>query len=365
MGYDPKRDRADEAVRDKTLPPQPGGNETPAEDKKDKTPPKTETPEEALRRSWSRAAESTKRIAGEAELPEAKLPESAPVSEGEALTALADAILATDEPEEIADVPKDDDYAAGQAVSELERAEEDAATKFQTQRNRISAEELRALDDQALYAEARGDRGGIGQAQYGAVRNTAAVNRMAVDREQTKLSTDTARQIADLRAKGEFEKADKLLELTQSHLSELMTLKRWAEETNMSADEFNAKLAQWEADFALAAKKYRTDTELAAGKLTGTLSDGTLTLEGLEAHREQLVKAGEAMMAAGLVPTEAQLEAMGWTKEQYLEWTESRGNAAAAEETARRTGPIYIRDAQGKLVRVTKREYREYLASRR
>ena len=53
MGYDPKRDRADEAVRDKTLPPQPGGNETPAEDKKDKTPPKTETPEEALRRSWA------------------------------------------------------------------------------------------------------------------------------------------------------------------------------------------------------------------------------------------------------------------------------------------------------------------------
>ena len=45
----------------------------------------------------------------EEKLPEAKLPESAPVSEGEALTALADAILATDEPEEIADVPKDDE----------------------------------------------------------------------------------------------------------------------------------------------------------------------------------------------------------------------------------------------------------------
>lgn len=360
MGYNPKRDRADEAVRDKTLPPQPGGNEAPAEDKKDKTPPKTETPEEALRRSWSKAAESTKRIAGDAELPEAKLPRIGHVDEETQRRMLEQINAAAGEQAE-----KRIDYATGQAVSELERAEEDAAAKFQTQRNRISAEELRALDDQALYAEARGDRGGIGQAQYGAVRNTAAVNRMAVDREQTKLSTDTARQIADLRAKGEFEKADKLLELTQSHLSELMTLKRWAEETNMSADEFNAKLAQWEADFALAAKKYRTDTELAAGKLTGALSDGTLTLEGLEAHREQLVKAGEAMMAAGLVPTEAQLEAMGWTKEQYLEWTESRGNATAAEETARRTGPIYIRDAQGKLVRVTKREYREYLASRR
>ena len=45
----------------------------------------------------------------EEKLPEAKLPESAPVSEGEALTALADAILATDEPEEITDVPEDDE----------------------------------------------------------------------------------------------------------------------------------------------------------------------------------------------------------------------------------------------------------------
>ena len=45
----------------------------------------------------------------EEKLPEAKLPESAPVSEGEALTVLADAILATDEPEEIADVPEDDE----------------------------------------------------------------------------------------------------------------------------------------------------------------------------------------------------------------------------------------------------------------
>ena len=45
----------------------------------------------------------------EEKLPETKLPGSASVSEGEALTALADAILATDEPEEIADVPEDDE----------------------------------------------------------------------------------------------------------------------------------------------------------------------------------------------------------------------------------------------------------------
>ena len=45
----------------------------------------------------------------EEKLPETKLPESASVSEEAALSALADAILATDEPEEIADVPEDDE----------------------------------------------------------------------------------------------------------------------------------------------------------------------------------------------------------------------------------------------------------------
>ena len=45
----------------------------------------------------------------EEKLPETKLPESAPVSEEAALSALADAILATDEPDEIADVPEDEE----------------------------------------------------------------------------------------------------------------------------------------------------------------------------------------------------------------------------------------------------------------
>ena len=45
----------------------------------------------------------------EEKLPETKLPGSASVSEEAALSALADAILATDVPEEIADVPEDDE----------------------------------------------------------------------------------------------------------------------------------------------------------------------------------------------------------------------------------------------------------------
>ena len=61
----------------------------------------------------------------EEKLPEAKLPESASVSEEAALSALADAILATDEPEEIADIPEDGDFEpARPAHGKKEKAED-------------------------------------------------------------------------------------------------------------------------------------------------------------------------------------------------------------------------------------------------
>ena len=61
----------------------------------------------------------------EEKLPEAKLPESASVSEEAALSALTDAILATDEPEEIADIPEDDDFEpARPARGKKEKAED-------------------------------------------------------------------------------------------------------------------------------------------------------------------------------------------------------------------------------------------------
>ena len=96
------------------------------------------------------------------------------------------------------------DYTVENGIKELTRALEDAAKQYDTQRNQAAADEAAALDNQALYAEARGDRGGIGQAQYASIQNTAAMNRRAVNDAQVKLSTDTARQIEDLRAQGEF-----------------------------------------------------------------------------------------------------------------------------------------------------------------
>lgn len=141
------------------------------------------------------------------------------------------------------------DYATETAVKDLQRTEEEAAKTFQEQRNQIAIEEARAKDNQALYAERRGDRGGVGAAQYDSVMNTAAKNRLAVNNAQTKLATDTSRQIADLRARGEYEKADALLNLTQQYLSQIISLEQWSMDYGLSEAQFRASLQQWEASF--------------------------------------------------------------------------------------------------------------------
>lgn len=151
------------------------------------------------------------------------------------------------------------DYAVSQAVQQLLLAEAEAQAKFQTQRNQIAGEERNALDNSALYAETRGDRGGIGQAQYNTIQATAAANRQAVNAAQTQLSTDTARQIADLRAQGEFEKADNLMEIAQTYLLKLLELEQWAAEYNLDVAQFQTSIAQWQQEFRLKAAQISTN----------------------------------------------------------------------------------------------------------
>ena len=220
------------------------------------------------------------------------------------------------------------DFAVSQGVNELTRAEEDAKVQFQTQRNQIAADEAKAKDNQALYAEARGDKGGIGAAQYDSIMNTAAMNRQAVNQAQTKLSTDTARQIADLRAQGEFEKADKLLQLTQQYLSQLASLEQWALEYQLDIDKFNVQMQQWAKEF-----------ELAVSEVTGTYN-GLPTLNAIKTQysmdqdaQKQLASAGETLLSLGIMPSASQLEAMGMTSAQAQDAITAAQVAAAAKKT--------------------------------
>lgn len=217
------------------------------------------------------------------------------------------------------------DYNVKQGIDNLNRAMEDAAQQYQTERDQVAADEATALDNQALYAEARGDRGGIGEAQYASIQNNAAQNRLAVNQAQTKLATDTARQVEDLRAQGEFQKADELLSITQSYLSQLMSLKQWATETNLSVDEFNSKLQQWVDEFKMSAQQFLTTTELSAAGLTGMFADGSRTLAAQNELINALATSGNALLQAGIMPTKQQLNAMGMTEAQAQLYLAKRG----------------------------------------
>lgn len=212
------------------------------------------------------------------------------------------------------------DYAVEKGVEELERAKEDARQQYQTQRDQIAASEAKASDNQVLYAERRGDRGGIGAAQYDSIMNTAAQNQLAVNQAQVKLSTDTARQIADLRAQGEFQKADALLQLSQNYLQQLIAIKQWGAEFNLSVDQFNKQLEQWNNEFelkvsdllgnyrgqqTLSSKQFDFEQEYKNASLTGQYR-GQATLEA----RAALAEAGIALAQAGIQPSASQLEAM-------------------------------------------------------
>ena len=209
------------------------------------------------------------------------------------------------------------DYGVAKGISDLSRNLDDSRALFQTQRNQVDADEAKALDNQVLYAEARGDRGGIGMAQYGGIQNTAAGNRAAVNAAEVRLQTDTQRQIADLRAQGEFAKADKVLEIGSKYLTELQNLEKWAKEQNVGVQEFNAKIQEWQNEYSLDLSKYLTDTELKVSDLAGAFADGAETAKQRNAVADRYAAGGKAMMAAGIVPSQSQLESMGWTPEQY------------------------------------------------
>ena len=198
-------------------------------------------------------------------------------------------------------------------AADLNRALADAQGQFRNQQNQVAANERQAMDNAALYAQARGDQGGIGLAQYNSIQNTAAKNKLAVSQAQTKLATDTARQISDLRAQGEFEKADKMLELTQTYLSELRAIEQYAANYNLSVDQMNTAIAEWEAEFNRATEQYMTSWEQSMMQYTGGFSDGTSTYQAEQQTMQAQAQLALSLIQSGVNPnklSQAQLAAL-------------------------------------------------------
>ena len=237
------------------------------------------------------------------------------------------------------------DWATSQQIQETLRAQQEADAQFQNTRDQIALEEAKAKDNQALYAETRGDKGGIGASQYDSIMNTAAQNRLSVNQAQTQMASDTAHTISNLRAQGEYEKADALLELSQTYLAQLISLEQWAAEYGLSVAQFQAQLDQWQKDY-----------ELNLAQVMGNYK-GTPTLEYQQYQdslalnqQETLADQGWKALSLGVTPSAAQLSAMGVTADQVNTYMMSQqlaasskgngggGNPSAGADTVTRTG---------------------------
>ena len=197
------------------------------------------------------------------------------------------------------------DYETAQGITKLEESREAAAERLRAERDQNEIDSARAMDNAALYAETRGDRGGIGLGQYNEIQAAYLRNRQTIRSAQTKLASDTARQIEALRAKGEYEKADALLDVTQKYLSQLLTLEKWSANWENTQSQLRRSLEQWERSYALSL----------AG-VTGTLADGSTTRSTQREQQSQLAASGEALLKVGVMPSSEQLAAMGMSAAQ-------------------------------------------------
>ena len=192
------------------------------------------------------------------------------------------------------------DNAVEQSMRELQQALDEAGEYYQRQQEQISAGEMAQRDNTALYAELRGDKGGIGRAQYDSAASAAAINRQTAAAAQTRIAADTKRQISSLRAQGEFRKADALLQTAQTYLAKLMELEKWAGEYSLSTERFQQSVSQWQAEFSSKMQQYgREQAESQAREKASSLA-----------------AAGNALLKAGIMPSAAQLEAMGMDETQ-------------------------------------------------
>ncbi len=209
------------------------------------------------------------------------------------------------------------DYTVQQAVDELTRAQEDAQKGFTSQRNQINIDEAQARDAQVLYAAARGDRGGITGRQYNSISNTAANNRAAVAEAQQKLATDTARQIADLRAQGEFEKADALLQIAQQQLAQLWELQKYNDNLSLQEQQLLMQESQLTGsyngkptlDVQLADREYNYNMQAAEREWLQALKEWDYTTAQNE--REWAYQIAMQSIQAGVTPDASTLAAAG------------------------------------------------------
>ena len=255
-------------------------------------------------------------------------------------------------------------YETQQAADQLRRALQDAQGSYEDAIARQLIETQQARDAQALRNQVNGDRGGIGSAQVDSIMNTGAKNREAIAAQQRQLSTDTARQLADLRAQGKYEEANQLLQSAQQRLAAL-----YEEQVRLQQMQETQKstLASLGSQY-LSAGLMPNQAMLDAMGIDAQTAQLYADYAKQQNNASQLAALGSQYLSAGLMPNQAMLDALGIdaaTAQQYIDYVNSQaksggtsggepiivnGNNGATEYTFvdgdGATGTIYYKDGK-------------------
>ena len=139
-------------------------------------------------------------------------------------------------------------YGVSTGVSDLKRSYEDALPSYQTSRDQAAIKTQNALDNSALRSALLGDRGGIGQREYGVTQNAGENQQLEINLAQTKQKTDTNRQIADLQAKGQLQAAQIEANNAIERLKAIQQENQRLQSMNQADYQFNKNYALKEAD---------------------------------------------------------------------------------------------------------------------
>lgn len=221
-------------------------------------------------------------------------------------------------------------YETQQAADQLRRALQDAQGSYEDAIARQLIETQQARDAQALRNQVNGDRGGIGSAQVDSITNTGAKNREAIAAQQRQLSTDTARQLADLRAQGKYEEANQLLQSAQQRLAAL-----YEEQVRLQQMEETQKstLASLGSQY-LQAGLMPNDQMLAALGIdpqTAQLYVAYAKEQNSASDKANLANLATQYLQAGLMPNQAMLDALGMdaaTAQLYADYAKQQNNAS-------------------------------------
>ena len=183
------------------------------------------------------------------------------------------------------------DYQTRIQQEKAARAYEDAIGNYQKQYRDATAKMYQGMDNQALMSDVSGQYGGMATASVADIQSTYQQQRQQLALQQQKLALDTARAVEDLRAQGEFDKADALLQARQLEAQQLYDDAVRVDENRWSNQQYQTALDREDAAIQREQEQSDIDYQRSMGMAFlnyGLLPpDNILTAMGIDAATAQ------------------------------------------------------------------------------